>query len=338
MIRLDTISKRFGKATPALEEVSLTINEGEFIALVGESGSGKTTLLRIIAGLEEPSNGWLSINQQVVCDQQVFIEPAARGVGLVFQDYALFPHLNVQENITFGLHKYTSDQKKQRTKEVLELVGLDGLESRYPHELSGGQQQRVAIARAVAPNPQILLLDEPFSNLDTLLKAQVRSELRQIIKNSGLTSILVTHDIQDALSTTDRIALLKNGRLQQFASPDIMYQRPENAYVASFIGKANIITARYEDGYYVSDLWKVKDENPKGEEVKLVIRPHQIKLTEDDGLSAVLEAIEHYGDHKLFKFAYQQHTIWCNSIDVSLQLGEVYKLALDGSSIHAIEP
>jgi len=336
MISIESISKNFGKGVAALQDLTLSIKGNEFIALVGESGSGKTTLLRIIAGLEQPSSGTLRINQQTVCDAQVFVEPPHRGVGLVFQNYALFPHLDVYQNITFGLNKWPNEQKQARIKEVLDLVGLSELKNRYPHQLSGGQQQRAAIARALAPKPDILLLDEPFSNLDTLLKEQVRTELRQIVKASGLTAILVTHDIQDALSMADRIALLKSGSLQQFATPETMYQQPQNSYVASFLGKANILPARYQEGFWVTDVWKVKASTPKSTKGNLVVRPHQVRLCETGGVTAVLQAEEHFGGHKLLKFSCRTHQLWCDATLNPLVVGNQYQLDLDGSPVHVM--
>lgn len=188
-----------------IENFSLEIGEGEIIALLGESGCGKSTILRILSGLEERVSGRIEIGGRTVLDENIFVEPEHRNVGMVFQDYGLFPHMTVEQNVVYGLKGMSRVEKKVRLKEVLRLVNLKGVEKRYPHELSGGQQQRIALARAIAPKPKLLLMDEPFSNLDAALKKRIREELRDIIKSEGITSIIVTHDIEDADGTSDRI-------------------------------------------------------------------------------------------------------------------------------------
>lgn len=203
----------------AIQSFSMSIEKGEVISILGRSGSGKSTILRILAGLEHPSNGSFTIDGQVIFNQQTFIQPEKRGIGMVFQDYALFPHMTVEKNILFGLSHLSKSEQQKRLAEVLELVELRGFEKRYPHQLSGGQQQRVAIARALAPNPKLLLLDEPFSNLDAELQNKIRKELRDIIKQANITSIFVTHDEDDALALADRIIKLKNGEIEQIGRP-----------------------------------------------------------------------------------------------------------------------
>ncbi len=192
------------KEAPILKKVSFTLNKGEIVGVVGPSGSGKSTLLRLIAGLGTPHSGKISINGKVVMDMQTFIPPENRGVGMVFQDYALFPHLTVAQNIEFGLHRMSRSQRLSRVDEMVELVQLTGFTKRYPHELSGGQQQRVALARALAPKPSLLLMDEPFSNLDANLRSSIRSELRDILQKAGMTCLLVTHDQQDVQAICSR--------------------------------------------------------------------------------------------------------------------------------------
>lgn len=203
----------------ALDCFSMTIEKGEVISILGPSGSGKSTLLRLFAGLEVPSEGSFKIQDKIIFDQKTFIQPEKRGIGMVFQDYALFPHMTVAENILFGLFQMKKSDKKKRLREVLELVELADFEKRYPHQLSGGQQQRVAIARAIAPNPSLILLDEPFSNLDAELQLKIRQDLRTILKNAHMTSIFVTHDENDALAIADRIVKLKNGKIENMGRP-----------------------------------------------------------------------------------------------------------------------
>ena len=213
----------------ALNGVSFSLEEGNVLAIVGESGSGKTTLIRLITGLEVLDTGVITLNESMVSSDTIFVAPEKRKVGLVFQDYALFPHLTVYENIGYGISK--SVQKNNRIKEVLALVGLPNIEDRYPHELSGGQQQRVALARALAPSPELLILDEPFSNLDVLLRNQLREDLLKIIKKTKTTAIFVTHDIKDALAISDDILVLQNGNICQQGKTKEVIKVPKSDYV-----------------------------------------------------------------------------------------------------------
>lgn len=214
----------------ALDQFSMTIGKGEVISILGRSGSGKSTILRLLAGLEKPTKGSLTIQEKVVFDDNTFLQPEKRGIGMVFQDYALFPHMTVGENIRFGLFQLKKAQKKERLKEVLELVELQDYEDRYPHQLSGGQQQRVAIARAIAPNPHLILLDEPFSNLDAELQVKIRKDLRGILKKANITSIFVTHDEDDAHALADRIVKLKDGCIDVIGRPcDLLGTHPQPA-------------------------------------------------------------------------------------------------------------
>ncbi|WP_126425218.1 ABC transporter ATP-binding protein [Brevibacillus marinus] len=194
----------FSAKTAVFDNLTFSLSKGEIVGILGESGSGKSTLLRLIAGLETPSAGKIRIADRIVVDEQTFVAPEQRGVGMVFQDYALFPHLTVAQNIAFGLHRLSRAARKARVREMIELVKLAGLEERYPHELSGGQQQRVAVARALAPKPDILLMDEPFSNLDAALKSEIREELRLILKTAGITCLFVSHDQADIEAICDR--------------------------------------------------------------------------------------------------------------------------------------
>jgi iron(III) transport system ATP-binding protein len=203
--------------TATIEDFSLDIEKGEIISILGESGSGKSTVLRLIAGLETPNHGSIYINGKTVLDDSHFTPPEKRGIGMVFQDYALFPNMTVANNIKFGLRKMNRKQKQQRLEEMLSLINLSDYQDRYPYELSGGQQQRVALARALAPEPSLLIMDEPFSNLDANLQERIRDELRIIIKQTGITSIFVTHDQADATALADRIVFIQNGKISRVA-------------------------------------------------------------------------------------------------------------------------
>ncbi|CCO08145.1 ABC transporter ATP-binding protein [Desulforamulus hydrothermalis] len=207
----DLIFKYKNSQLSTINKVNLSISRGEIIAILGQSGSGKSTILRLLAGLEKPCSGTIVIDNKVMFDNNTYVNPENRGVGMVFQDYALFPHMTVEKNIIYGLAKLDRKERTKRLKEVLTLVNLEEFRDRYPYELSGGQQQRVALARALAPKPAVLLLDEPFSNLDADLRCKIRDELKRIIKDVGITSIFVTHDQEDAISLADRVVYLHKG-------------------------------------------------------------------------------------------------------------------------------
>ncbi|PKH51210.1 ABC transporter [Tenacibaculum sp. Bg11-29] len=230
LLEVKGVKKTFNKGEiVALNNVSLSLIKGNIVAIVGESGSGKTTLIRLITGLEVIDAGTILLKNKVVSSNSIFIEPQFRNVGMVFQDYALFPHFTIFDNIAYGISKLSN--KKERVKEVLDLVGLSDKEKNYPHELSGGQQQRVALARALAPKPELLILDEPFSNLDVILRNQLRKDVQRILKETNTTAIFVTHDIKDAIEISDEILVLQNGNVLQQGITKEVYENPEDSYV-----------------------------------------------------------------------------------------------------------
>ena len=244
------ITKRFDKAAAAaVSDVGFELHQGELLGLLGPSGCGKTTLLRIMAGFERPQSGEITLSGQRVCESRVWVPPEKRQVGVVFQDYALFPHLSVFENVTFGLKQLCRKGKLPRKQiyelasESIRLVGLLGMEKRYPHELSGGQQQRVALARALAPRPPLILMDEPFSNLDVQVRLRLRQEVRDILKNVGASGIFVTHDQEEALAIADKVAVMHQGKLVQLDAPEDIYQKPASRFVAEFVTQANFVPA-----------------------------------------------------------------------------------------------
>jgi iron(III) transport system ATP-binding protein len=273
------LSKRFGN-TDALQDVDLKVEAGQILALLGPSGCGKTTTLRLIAGFETPDAGQIQIGDQTAYDADHDIAPEARRVGMVFQDLALFPHLNVSQNIGFGLNGKTKD-KQPRIDELLNLVGLTGYEKRFPHELSGGEQQRVALARTLAPNPQVVLLDEPFSSLDTDLRREVRAEVKSILKSLGTTVILVTHDQEEAFELGDQVAVLYDGRMEQSGPTLEVYQEPSTPFVARFMGKADFLPAHFSKEILETDLGPLTppDEVPDGDHLHVLVRPEYLEIS-----------------------------------------------------------
>ncbi len=281
-VRLDHVTKRFGD-TVALDDTSLQIAAGELFFLLGPSGCGKSTLLRLIAGLHEPTSGRLYFGERDVTD----LGTEKRNAVMCFQSYALWPHMTVRENVRFGLNvrKFPKDQQADKVDSVLRLVRMEPYADRKPNQLSGGQQQRVALARAIAVEPDVLLLDEPLSNLDAKLRHEMRSEIRRICKTSGLTTIYVTHDQKEALSVADRIAVLKDGRVMQVGTPGELYHAPATAFVADFVGQTNLIDGDVTaiDGEVVTvdtPLGSVRGRTPASgaKVVTLSIRPEQMQI------------------------------------------------------------
>jgi iron(III) transport system ATP-binding protein len=287
------IRKQFSEVV-ALDGVDLLPEDGEFITILGPSGCGKTTLLRIIAGFEVPDDGEVRMNGHVVSNgaRGIIVPPERRELGMVFQTYAIWPHMTVEQNVGYPLRLRGRSRAtlRQRTAEVIELVGLGGMERRLPSQLSGGQQQRVALARALAPQPALLLLDEPLSNLDAKLRERMRRELRLIQQKVGITTVLVTHDQAEAIELSDRIFVMSNGRVQQNGPPETIYRRPSNEFVANFVGTANVLMGKAEDGAWrLSDGTRIAvDPAPPADARQAVIRPEGLELTPGRGNATVL--------------------------------------------------
>ena len=276
MIRAEGVSKRFG-AVRAVEGADLEVGRGEFVALLGPSGCGKTTFLRLVAGFEVPDEGAVYIAGEPVAGPS-WRPPERRRVGMVFQDYALFPHLSVADNVGYGLPRRG---RGARVAETLELVGLAGLGARFPHELSGGQQQRVALARALAPEPAVVLLDEPWSNIDPLLRGAMRDELAAILRRAEVTVVLVTHDREEAFSVADRIALMRAGTIVQAGTAEDVYFAPASRWAAEFVGAANLVPGRAEDGLIETLLGRFHAPNDQPGDVEVLVRPELLELVPD---------------------------------------------------------
>ncbi len=302
-VLLQNVSKVFNGEVKAVSGLSLNVKQGEFFSLLGPSGCGKSTILRIIAGLETPDTGNVIIGGNHAAGNG-WIPPEKRGVGLVFQDYALFPHMTVFDNIAFGLKGCGRQELKRFVGEILEIVGLQDMGKRYPHELSGGQQQRVALARALAPSPKVMLLDEPFSNLDADLRMELRTETKRILKEKGTTTILVTHDQEEAFSLSDRVGVLNHGRLEQVGSPEEIYHRPASRFVASFVGRTDFLNGRISGSSLVSDIGIFKFNGNvvlESGEVDLMIRPDDVDFNLDPHGDAEIVDAQFLGADIIYK-------------------------------------
>ena len=321
-LRLVNLVKTYGKLR-AIDNLNLTVEDGELLTLLGPSGCGKTTTLRAVTGFVTPDSGDIFIGDRRISD----IPPEKRGIGLVFQNYALWPHMTVFQNLAFGLQlkKMSKSQIRKKVAEGLAIVKLEELESRYPRQLSGGQQQRVALARALVLEPDILLLDEPLSNLDALLREQMRFEIAQLHKQYGITTIYVTHDQTEAMVISDRIAVLDRGRLMQLDTPSEIYSRPANKFVAGFMGTTNFIHGKVQD--ISGDYAAVATDNglvlhgrglglEKGQEVDVAVRPENVEFVSPS------QASTPHGDTNIFDARVDRATYVGELIDYQLTLGD----------------
>ncbi|MCZ6679644.1 MAG: ABC transporter ATP-binding protein [Candidatus Poribacteria bacterium] len=280
LLSVRNITKRFARHLPPVaKDVSFEVYTGEIFALLGPSGCGKTTTLRLIAGFERADAGEIFLEGQLLEGEKVHLPPEVRGVGIVFQEYALFPHLSVLGNVVFGLKKLPAKARHERVMEVLEMVGLAPLKDRKPHELSGGEQQRVALARSIATSPKLILLDEPFSNLDAGLRHATREEVRTLLKRTGMSTVLVTHDQEEALSFADRLAVMQGGRIEQIGAPETVYHRPQTPFVADFLGKTNLITGEAEGDYAETPIGRFRLDRAVTGKVLLSLRPEHLTMS-----------------------------------------------------------
>ncbi|MFT5196116.1 MAG: iron(III) transport system ATP-binding protein [Cellvibrionaceae bacterium] len=317
----EDISKSFTTDQPVVCNLNLQVNQGQILALLGPSGCGKTTTLRLMAGFETPDKGRIEIAGQEVARvngrKSYFLPPEKRRIGMVFQDYAIFPHLSVWENIAFGIRR--SPTVKDRVAEMLSFVGLDGLGNRMPADLSGGQQQRVALARALAPEPAILLMDEPFSNLDAALRKQVRYEVRSLLRKSGTTAIFVTHDQEEALFLGDHVAVMNQGHIEQVGPPEVIFHLPRTRFVANFIGQADFIPGKVADSGLITAMGLVPQQvnAPIGSHIDVAIRADDITFKEAEANSGNgrIVSSQFIGMHYIYE----------------IELG-------DGSRVHTIQP
>lgn len=307
------IHKQFGD-TPALHGVDLLPNDGEFITILGPSGCGKTTLLRIVAGFETPDRGEVRMGGQIMSsgERGVLVPPERRELGMVFQTYAIWPHMTVEQNVSYPLRlrKHAREEIRRRTSEVIELVGLGGMEGRIPSQLSGGQQQRVALARALAPNPSLLLLDEPLSNLDAKLRERMRRDLRLIQQEVGITTLLVTHDQSEAIELSDRIVVMSDGAVQQVGDPESVYRQPANEFVANFVGTANVIAGDPDGSHWLlKDGTRISVDPPAPHPAHhAVIRPEGVDIRPGPGNAVVLS--------RIFSGSSVTYVLRCGAVDL----------------------
>lgn len=283
-LRTEGLTRHFGSMA-ALSGVNLAISPGEVVCLVGHSGCGKSTLLRTIAGIETPDRGRVFLDGREVSGPSVFVEPEARNIGFVFQDYALFPHLTAEENILFGLKRFARAEAREKAEAIIARVGIGHLVGRYPHMLSGGEQQRVALARALAPQPGIVLMDEPFSNLDQGLRDKVRNDTLSLLRALGTTVVMVTHDPEEALSAGDRVVLMRSGQIIQSGTGYDLHDRPVCAYAAEFFGASNKLPGIYRNGVVESAVGRFPRQLQvaDGDPVTLFVRPQAIALSLEHG-------------------------------------------------------
>lgn len=303
LVHIENLQKTFCKGNICVaDNITLDIHEGEIFTVLGKSGSGKTTFLRMIAGLETPNRGIISINEHVVFDAKTNVAPSSRGVAVVFQNYALLPHMSVEANIMFG-----GTFSAQDLHEILEKTNLLGQEKKYPHELSGGQQQRVALARALIHKPSILLLDEPLSNIDTELRAQLREELKRMIKSFGITALFITHDKEDAFYLSDRIAIMHGGDILQIGTPKEIYTHPNTLYCATFLGKLNHVSSN------------------------CYMRPEHITIHPQGEYEAIIKEVTFYGAYYEVSLAYHDKTLLCYTSFNDFRLGENVHFSLSNT-------
>ena len=298
-IRIQNVSKSYGQ-TQAVIELNLDIPKSAITVLLGRSGCGKTTTLRLVAGLEKPDSGNMWIGEQQVSGNQVWVSATQRQIGMVFQDYALFPHLTVAQNIGFGLSNLKATDRKGRIANLLDLVGLMGMEDRYPHQLSGGQQQRVALARALAPSPNVILLDEPFSNLDASLRQSMREEVRSILREAEVTTVFVTHDQEEALRLADKLVIMDGGQVLQSGVPENVYRYPASLQVAQFLAKVNVLPGEAKQGMVETPLGSLRLHNPDlVGAVDVVLFPETISLIPAPQGATLVDRVSYFGFHQL---------------------------------------
>jgi iron(III) transport system ATP-binding protein len=303
-VRVEGVEKSFG-GVRAVAGVDLELGEGELVSVLGPSGCGKTTLLRLIAGFEAPDAGTVTVAGERVAGNGAWVPPERRRIGMVFQDYALFPHLTVEANVAFGLLRRGRDERERLTRRTLELVGLQHKADRYAHELSGGERQRVALARSLAPEPAVVLLDEPFSSLDATLRADLRREVELILREAGATALLVTHDQEEALALGDRLAVMRAGELMQVGRPEDVYARPAGRWTAQFVGDVNVLSGPADGSSVRTELGTIDLPAPASGTVHVAVRPEQFEVDAVQAPNAEVVDREFRGHDALYRLRHE---------------------------------
>jgi iron(III) transport system ATP-binding protein len=333
-IRLNRVSKHYDGVV-AVDAVSLQVQEGALLVLLGRSGCGKTTTLRLIAGLERPDTGEIWLNDKPVSTAGAWVPPEKRRIGMVFQDYALFPHMTVAQNIAFALDGVDRQEQRRRIADMLDLVGLVQVEERYPHQLSGGQQQRVALARALAPAPTVVLLDEPFSNLDAALRQTMREEVRRILREAHATAVFVTHDQEEALRLADKLVIMQDGKILQSGEPDHVYRYPNSWDVAHFLGEMNVIPGVSDGSRVETPLGSLPLAADAVGAVEVMLRPEALEVVADGDGEAVVTDVRYYGFYRLLDVRHGQDLdlkvrTWSQS---DLRPGDRVRVQVQGAAV-----
>ncbi len=332
-VSCDGVSKSFGSVR-AVEGATLEVPPGAFLAILGPSGCGKTTLLRLIAGFERPDEGTIKVAGRLMSTPKVHTPPEQRRVGMVFQDYAIFPHLTVSRNVAYGLS--SGDKQQERISNLLQLVGLSGLENRMPHQLSGGEQQRVALARALGSQPEVILLDEPFSNLDAQLRVRVRGEVREILREAGVTVLFVTHDQEEAMTLADAVAVMWQGHILQVARPEELYLSPRTREVATLVGAANFLPAQAAGNVIHSEIGQFICQEDLSGPLELMVRPESIRLRPSENSAPEVIGRQYFGHDQLvtIRLASQgKVTVRTDPADANILTGQKVSLEVLGQAI-----
>ncbi len=327
------------ESTTVLESLSLEVEQGQIVCLLGASGCGKTTLLKAIAGLLPLSSGEMSLNCMTIDDGNNWLPPEKRNIGMIFQDYALFPHLTVFENVGFGLRDVSSEARADKVREMLELVHLEDFADRYPHQLSGGQQQRVAIARSLAYKPDLLLLDEPFSNIDTQVRHDLIAEIRKIFKSQGVTAIFVTHSREEAFAFSDKLAVMNHGVIEQYGTATELYYQPSSKFVADFLGGGSYLPAkRVSESEFDTDLGRVEASAQQLIELEsdceLLLRPQHVQIASAEESSVTVLEQQFMGDHCRYVIDASGSRLLASSSE-ALDIGQKVEVRIDTQGVLA---
>ncbi|MEF1285024.1 ABC transporter ATP-binding protein [Vibrio sp. M250220] len=338
-LSIQNLTCKYDQETTVLESLSLEVEQGEIVCLLGASGCGKTTLLKAIAGLLPLSSGVMSLNCMLIDDGKNWLPPEQRNIGMIFQDYALFPHLTVAQNVAFGLRELSVAEQQAKVEEMLELVHLNDYGERYPHQLSGGQQQRVAIARSLAYKPDLLLLDEPFSNIDTQVRHELIGEIRKIFKKQGVTAIFVTHSREEAFAFADKMAVMNHGVIEQYGTASELYYQPSSKFVADFLGGGSYLKAtRASDSEYETQLGMVEAKAQQnievGQHCELLLRPQHVQISAAEESSVTVLEQQFMGDHCRYVIDAGGHRLLASSSE-PLSIGQQVSVKVETQGVLA---